>query len=382
MRILIISTEFPPGPGGIGTHAYHLANEFTKKGMEVAVLTKQIYASSEKINTFNASVAFKVFTLYRHKFVVWNTIRNLLYLLRISRNLKPDLIMSSGSTSLLMGLIARTKRKTPWIVIGHGSEFSKNNPFYYFLLKKSFESADSVICVSNYTLNLMENSGISAKKAVVINNGANDNDFNIVNESQGQLLKKKYGLEEKFVLLTVGNVTERKGQEIIIRALPYIKKEIPGIFYIMVGLPTLKEPLLRLATELGVKNQIEFTGRVEQNELIEYYQTTDLFLMTSYRTNDDDVEGFGIAVIEAALCGKPAIVTAGSGLEEAVMHNHTGIVVPAQDPEAVAREVIALFKDQNRVKVMGEEARERALAGFTWKYCANQYINVIETMVN
>jgi phosphatidylinositol alpha-1,6-mannosyltransferase len=99
--------------------------------------------------------------------------------------------------------------------------------------------------------------------------------------------------------------------------------------------------------------------------------------MTSVNTPGGDVEGYGIAVVEAALCGKPAVVSEGSGLTEAVQDKVTGLVVPQNDPRAAAEALITLLKDKSIRQRMGAAARRRALAEQTWSVIAQAYDRVL-----
>ena len=86
----------------------------------------------------------------------------------------------------------------------------------------------------------------------------------------------------------------------------------------------------------------------------------DLFVMTSRNTADGDFEGYGIAVIEAALCGKPAVVSAGSGLGEAIVAGETGVLVREDDPPDTARAIAELLADPGTPAPRWVAARERA----------------------
>jgi phosphatidylinositol alpha-1,6-mannosyltransferase len=179
----------------------------------------------------------------------------------------------------------------------------------------------------------------------------------------------------------VGNVTERKGQEIVIRALPEILAQVPNTHYLIAGLPTRKKELLIIAEELGVADHVHFLGRVENRRLVSLLNCADVFVMTSRSTKDGDFEGFGIAAVEAALCGKPAVVSGDSGLAEAVIDGVTGIVVPQNDEEATADAIVSLLTDGERREEMGGAARKRALAGQTWEQTAKHYDTALRCVV-
>jgi phosphatidyl-myo-inositol dimannoside synthase len=155
--------------------------------------------------------------------------------------------------------------------------------------------------------------------------------------------------------------------------LPRIVSVFPNAQYVMVGLPTLKEPLLQLARNLGVENHVHFPGTVPVDELVSWLNCADVFVMTSRATITGDVEGFGIAVVESALCGTPAVVSRQSGLTEAIEDGVTGVAVPGNNPDATAEAVVALLRDAPRRDAMGAAARARALRDQTWETCAARY---------
>src|SRR5262249_5202438 len=149
-------------------------------------------------------------------------------------------------------------------------------------------------------------------------NGADPVRFRILAEPAIRQARRELGVPPGPLLVTVGHVTKRKGQDVVVRALSRIVEAVPDVHYLVAGLPTLGPELLRLAAELGVAERVHLLGRVDETRLPAVLNAADLFVLTSRRTESGDVEGFGIAVVEAALCGKPAVVSADSGLAEAV----------------------------------------------------------------
>jgi phosphatidylinositol alpha-1,6-mannosyltransferase len=166
------------------------------------------------------------------------------------------------------------------------------------------------------------------------------------------------------VLLTVGQVGERKAQDVVIRALPRILATRPDVAYVMVGLPRRRAEYEALAAELGVAERVRFVGLLPDEELPAAYNLADVFVLVSRRAADGDVEGYGIVVQEAALCGVPAVVSRDCGLTEAIIEGRTGLSVPPDDPEATAAAVLTLL-DESTGPVMGRLAREAARAA-TW----------------
>jgi phosphatidylinositol alpha-1,6-mannosyltransferase len=103
--------------------------------------------------------------------------------------------------------------------------------------------------------------------------------------------------------------------------------------------------------------------------------------MTSRRVTSD-FEGFGIAAIEAALCGKPSIVSDNCGLVEAVLDGVTGVVVAESDPDDTASAIASLLADPDRRKVLGENARRRAVECQTWESVSTAYHDLLTGLLS
>ncbi len=177
--------------------------------------------------------------------------------------------------------------------------------------------------------------------------------------------RESLGLFDARILLTVGHVSERKGQDIVIRALAELR-DAGAVHYVMAGLPTKEREFSALARELGVAERVHFLGRVGSARLVGLMNACDLFVMTSRHDESGDFEGYGIAVVEAALCGRPAVVTGNSGLAEAIEDGRTGIVVPENDVGATAAAIQNLLADSGKRRAMGAAARARAISQQTW----------------
>lgn len=372
MRILILSIEFPPGPGGIGTHAFQLALQLVKRGWEVCVLTSQDFATIGEIQCFNQAQNFPIHRLRPIGSVPVEAAYRWRKASRVIRQFKPNLLVATGERSVWLSALLAKRHRLRWVAIGHGAEFNLPTFWERKFTQWSFQSASAVICVSRFTWQRMLKSGIHPKSGGVILNGGDSDQFTIVPSTEVEEFKRNFGLSNARILVTVGNVTHRKGQDVVIRALPSILKQVPKTHYLIVGLPTLRWEFQNLAEELNVGEHVHFLGRVDLPILTRLLNSSDVFVLTSRHTKEGDFEGFGIAVLEAALCGKPAVVTSGSGLEEAIENGISGIAVPENDVNETARAVISLLKDDEMRRKMAEAARRNAVQG-SWEYRIKEY---------
>jgi phosphatidylinositol alpha-1,6-mannosyltransferase len=371
--VLIVSTEFPPGPGGIGTHAFELARNLAERDWKVSVLAAQDYASPDEVSAFNAGQTFVVHSWRRLPIGSLRGVWRLAALLSRMRRDKPQVVVASGSRAVLLTAVACRGSRAPWLAVGHGTEFGRSTGWFAAALRRSFDQATAVVCVSEYTRGLMQECGVRPREEAVIPNGADPNRFRLLPAQAVRDARIDLGLPEGRLLVSVGHVTERKGQDVVVRALPRILEDAPDVRYLVVGLPTLAEELRRLARSLGVEDRLRILGRVDDERLVAILNAADVFVATSRRTGAGDVEGFGIAVVEAALCGKPAIVSADSGLAEAIREGVTGVGVPPDDPGATASAVLGLLQNETRRRSMGESARARALSEQTWASRIDEY---------
>jgi phosphatidylinositol alpha-1,6-mannosyltransferase len=343
-----------------------IAAQLTVLGWSVTVLTSQDYAPLAEIEAFNDAQAFRVVRLRRFPGPPLEAAYRYQVSSRIIRDWRPDVILASGERSVWIAARLARAYRLPWVAVGHGTEFGTKRRWERALNRSSFAKATAIVCVSEHTRARMRAAGVEGRREYVIANGADPEVF----KPLPILARSTVG---SAVLLTVGNVTERKGQEIIIRALP----ALPGVKYEMIGLPTRARELKNLAAELGVSDRVSFLGRTTQDELVRHLCECDLFVMTSRSTADGDFEGYGIAVVEAALCGKPAVVSSGSGLAEAIVAGETGLLAREGDVAHTASTIAELLDNPERRRRMGEAARLRALGEQTWAHRVQRYDAVL-----
>lgn len=375
-RLLLVATEFPPGPGGIGTHAYQLAVGVSKAGWDVTVIAAQDYASVEDSEAFDVAQPFPVVRFENEGSYLQQSLSRIRASSRLADHLDPDLVVASGSWAVWLTALAPGIRRRRTVSVGHGMEFGTARSVNHLARRYAYERSTSVVCVSDYTCRRMREAGIHPRQVEVIPNGGDSDLFAPGPGAKPELFDGQ--LRGKPLLLTVGNVSERKGQDVVVDALPLLVEQGFDVHYLVVGLPTRSEALVERARGHGVQERVHIAGLLPTDELVRAYQSCDVFAMTSREASNGDFEGYGIAVLEAALCGKPSVVTANSGLEEAVIDGETGLVVPQNDPQAFAGAAGALLADGDLQARLGAAARDRTLGSGTWERRVAQYVELFE----
>lgn len=294
---------------------------------------------------------------------------------RLRRRIRPDLWIGTGERMLwLSQLVAGT---TPWIGVLHGSEVGQASGWRVRLTRRALRSAARVVCVSEHTATLARRAGVTDRRRAdaleIVPNGADAERFAPPSEEAEWELRQRLALGEGPLLVTVGHLSPRKAQDLVIRALPRLVARWPTLRYVAIGLPSGRPSLEALARELDVADHVVLPGALPGPDVATAMGTADLFVLASRATDDGDVEGYGIVVIEAALCGTPAVVSGGSGLAEAVVDGQTGRVVPPEDPAALGGAIEELLADRARRDELAAAARHRATTEATWAHRVGRY---------
>ena len=360
-KTLIITSEFPPQPGGIGNHAYNLAKGFQENNYQVQVLCDIRSQNGLLEKEFDQNQSFKIIRVPRKKIIFFSYIKRIVDAHSLGRS--AEVIICSGKFSLWLGGFLSLFFKRKYIAIIHGSELTLKNYFLKWLSDLALKRFNKIIAVSNYTKSLIFH--LNLTNVEVIPNGFS------------QEFRSKINLKNKPipVLITVGNVTQRKGQHNVIKALPLLLRKFPDLKYHIVGIPTEKKKLEKLALDLKVENAVVFFGKVSENEKSELLQQADVFVMLSEKTVKGDVEGFGIAILEANALGIPAIGALGCGIEDAIMAGVSGKLVNNKNPEELRDALHEILKNYD---FYSQNAKTWSQS-FTWNKIIQRYLKFLKT---
>lgn len=180
------------------------------------------------------------------------------------------------------------------------------------------------------------------------------------------------------LILNVGNVTARKAQEILVRAMARIHRGRPDARCLIVGghmhEPATVRALSGEISSLGLDSVVTLTG--PRRDIPDLLAAADYFCLSSRQ------EGFPISILEAMAAGKPVIATNVGGCAEAVLDGLTGHIVPAEDPDAIASACLTLFVDVATTQSMGKAGRERVADHFTLQKAVSDHLKLFSHMVS
>lgn len=374
-KVLLVASEFPPGPGGIGNHAFSLAKHLAKRGIEVTVMADTNYAASHEVVLFDESLPYNIGVKRIKRVWIFTYFLRFWNLFSLVMKQKFDGAIFSGKFSLwLCGVLKTSGSKLPSIGVLHGSEIQISHRLSRKVTDWGIAHLDFLVPVSHFTHSLL-NKDLQKKPFRIVENGIDVAEFQLLSKGVGSGNIK---LKGDPVLLTVGNVTYRKGQHRVIKAIPEILKEMPNAHYHIVGLPTCRSEFEQLATSLNVNDSVTFHGRLPRREdLAEAYRQAECFLILSENQSDGDVEGFGIVILEANYFGVPAVGAKGCGIDDAIESGYNGFLVDGNTPSEIAasiKEVVTqreLFS-KNAVKWANDH---------DWNVVVEKYVDVLNKLL-
>lgn len=180
-------------------------------------------------------------------------------------------------------------------------------------------------------------------------------------------IRERYGLGARPVILRAARLVPRKGQDTLIRALPAVRRAVPGAALLLTGDGPYARTLRRLAEDTGAAGHVIFAGGQPHAEMPGHYAAADVFAMPCRtRRRGLEVEGLGIVFLEAAAAGLPVLVGDSGGAPDAVRDGETGHVVDGRDVEAVADRLVGLLWDREAAAAMGEKGRAWVREAWGW----------------
>jgi phosphatidylinositol alpha-1,6-mannosyltransferase len=190
--------------------------------------------------------------------------------------------------------------------------------------------------------------------------------------------RRELALPEGKMILSVSRLDEMgryKGIDKVICTLPSVLQKCRDTFYVVVGDGADRPRLESLARNIGVSERVYFTGRVSDDLLAAYYQTSDLFVLTSAH------EGFGIVFLEAMACAKACIGVNAGAVPEVIEHSKTGLLIEPGNIEQLSKCLTDLLADDKRRQAMGAAAAQRYQTQFSTQKFHRRFEDIIFTLV-
>ncbi len=368
---LFITNDFGPRAGGIETFVHGLI-ERLPKGSVIVYTSAQANAQ-----TFDSEWLLKygVEVIRDRSKILLPTPRVIKACQKLISNRKLSKVAFGAAAPL--GIMARAMRSAgakKIVALTHGHEvwWAKVPPFS-FAIRYMSKNIDVITYLGDYTRGEISKalSEADASKLVQIAPGIDVDHFVPTDSSN---LRAELGLTDKSVIISVGRLVHRKGQDKLISALPEIKTSVPNVHLVLVGVGPHQDYLEKLALKLNVSDCVTFIGRINYAELPKYICLGDIFAMPSRsRFFGLEVEGLGIVYLEASACGLPVVGGKSGGAPDAVLVGETGMVVDGTNSSEIADACIELLNNPELCALMGANGRAWIIENWRWEIWATRY---------
>jgi glycosyltransferase involved in cell wall biosynthesis len=382
MRIVFFSTDFRPNTGGVAELSHHVCSGLASLGHEVTVLTHRSngcpieqtsdgyhivrwfkpipFATTRSLQRFYAVHAWKLQSQRAILQYIWQQ--------------SPDVVFCGNYHAILSsGVVSRLP--CPYFLYLHGEDLATMTrsliPWRRATLRRSIQRARWTFCNSSFTVSLVHAMcGLGMTRVSATGCGVPLEQ--LVESPNRWVARQRLGWGDEPVLLTVARLVDNKGVDNVIRALRLVRQQLPDCRYVVAGDGPLRDELNRLAGQLGLGQAVTLMGYVSNDVRDALYEAADLHVMTSRPGRFSEVEGFGITFLEANARGLAVVGSRVGGIPDAVEHGISGMLVPSDDPPALAAAVNELMAHPQRRADMARAGQQRIRDRFNWPAIVNQ----------
>jgi phosphatidyl-myo-inositol dimannoside synthase len=371
-RTLLVTNDFPPRPGGIQSYLHELAVRLPPGTLTVLASTwPDAHDTDGRCARFDAAQPFAV-----HRFpstVMVPSPAATRRAVEIARAEGCDTVWFGAAAPLaLMAPVLRRRAGVSRVLAStHGHEVGWSMlPGARQALRAIGRGTDVVTTVSRYTRGRIAAAMGPDAALEPLPPGIDTHRFT-PDRGARDTIRARYGLGDRPVVGCVSRLVRRKGQDVLVRALPGIRRRVPGTALLVAGDGPDRDRLHRLAREHDVADHVVLTGPVAHEEIPAHHAALDVFALPCRTLGGGlDVEGLGIVLLEASASGVPVVAGRSGGAPETVRGGppgtRTGRLTDGRDPADVAEVVADLLADPDAAATAGAAGRRWMQAEWTW----------------
>ena len=374
-KTLFVTNDFGPRAGGIETFIIGLIERLPKSSIVV-------YTSFQENSADYDARWLQEFGVE----VIRDRAKILLPTPRVNRDIAKVLRENSLETVVFgaaapLAWMSSTLRKAGAkriVALTHGHEvwWAMLFPFN-LILRRIGSTTDSLTYLGEFTRNAIAKS-LSKKSAAAMCKIAPGIDVEHFKPVDATDLRQSLGLTDKKVIVSVGRLVHRKGQDFLIESMPLILRSVPDAHLLLVGQGPYRKHLEELVKRHGVSGNVTFIGRINYLDLPRYICVGDVFAMPSRsRFAGLEVEGLGIVYLEASSCGLPVVAGQSGGAPDAVLDGVTGFVVNGTDCTEISARICQLLQDQQLRQSMGDAGRQWIISDWRWQIWASKFAQLL-----
>lgn len=381
-KTLIITLEFPPQVGGIATYVDQLASQLESE--KTIVLAPKNPLAKE----WDKKQKYKIYRKNHFWFLWPRWFRLLWQVFWLCRKEKIEFILVHQVLPVgYIAMIMKKLLKVPFIVFSHGTDitYATRSKRKTRLLRKVIQKSEKVFFNSQSLQERFLRAVPELEEKTAVIYPCPDMDFlSRPDKDELDLLRAQLALEGKKVMLTVSRIDEGKGITHIARLLPDILKKEPNLVWLLIGDGPKRPMIMADIQKHNLQNVVRYVGSIPHDQLKKYYYLADLFVLLTH-PDEGREEGLGLVFLEAAACGLPAVAGRSGGVEEAVIHSQTGLVVDVYQQLTVVSAIAEMLEHADFRQKLGAFAQERIKTDFNWVNQLDKldgYLNLSEIGTN
>ncbi len=376
-RVLLVTNDFPPRRGGIQSYLGEFVGRLVSAGSHTVTVYAPTWKGAEAFDDAARAAGYRVVRHPGALMLPGPTVDSRMRRLIAEHGI--DTVWFGAAAPLaLLAPRARQAGVARVLASTHGHEVGWSMlPVARSVLRRIGEGTDVVTYVSRYTRSRFASAFGPVASLEYLPPGVDTDRFRPDPAARAEL-RRRYRLGERPTVLCLSRLVPRKGQDMLIKALPAIRHRVDGAALLVVGGGPYLDTLRRLARGCGVADHVTFTGGIPADELPAHHALADVFAMPCRtRGAGMDVEGLGIVFLEASAAGVPVIAGDSGGAPETVQHNKTGLVVDGNSVDTVANAVTELLIDRDRAAAMGAAGRRWVTAQWRWDTLAERLAGLL-----
>jgi glycosyltransferase involved in cell wall biosynthesis len=360
MNILFLTTHF--NTGGITSYILTLGQALVKSGHQVWVAS----SGGKDVALLEAAGMRHVQINIRTKSEVspklWSSFGPLQYLVQKEGI---NIIHAQTRVTQVLGFFLSRATGVAMVTTCHG--FFR--PRWFRKLFPCWGAA--VIAISKpVARHLSVDFGVSPNKIHLIVHGIDLDRFVVANEQTRREARQKTDMGATPLIGIIARLSDVKGIDILIKAMPLVLKEIPSANLLIAGQGPQEIALKKLAQDLRLTAHVHFKSTVDQTQ--DLLCALDVFVMPSL------MEGLGLSVIEAQACGIPVVASRVGGLVDLIKEGESGYLVPVNDPPALADRIIEVIGNPQQSKLLAQQARLNIEQNFSAERMLKETLKVYE----
>ncbi|MBM3672582.1 MAG: glycosyltransferase family 4 protein [Actinobacteria bacterium] len=358
MSILVVCPRFAPDTGGIETLLAQVLPELSTRGLEIVVAAGTGREDHAPVEVLDGIPVYRIpFDLPMHSAKPAGILEaaHRIRMIEADHEVRIRHVHGFGDIGLWYALRAHQRRPLPLVVSVHGTfeSLGRLAPSAEKLLR----AADVVTAVSGPVRSAVYEAipDLAAEVRLIPNGLRFVDTAPTTRPVAGQLLG-------------VGRLLEQKGFDIAVEALARLRATHPSCQLMIAGDGQCADAIRRQAKRSGVASRVHLLGNISREDMRRAMNDASIVLVPSRHT-----EGFSLAALEAAHAARPVIASGIGGLVETVENGVTGLLVPPDDPGALARAIARMLDDPVGAAAMGQVAHERARERFAFERCVDAY---------